>query len=154
MRKGCVVFIVSLLLFAFSSGLAFAVPSEPPPAGKIWVEINGQWVLVVAPPGEGPYIWKESRWMLDTAPPPPDSDWIPGHWAPGHVKGKVMVPGHWIPGHWETVASPGPGSKWVPGHWKGNAWISGHWAGTAPRGKDWVPAHRGPGGQRIPGHWR
>jgi len=141
-------------LFIFFNGYALAVPSEAPPPGKIWIEAGAEWILVVAPPGDGPYIWREGRWIIDQTPPPSDAEWIPGHWVPAHHKKNVYIAGHWVPGHWEAMQSPGPGAKWVPGHWKGNEWVPGHWKGAPPHGKQWVPAHRGPAGRWIPGHWK
>jgi len=154
MKKFLSVLSLSLLLIIFVSGHAFAIPSEPPPTGKVWVEVDGLWISVIAPPGDGPYIWKGGTWVLDTTTPPSDSQWVPGHWVPGHKKGNTWIPGHWVDGHWKVVTSPGKGAKWVPGHWKGNKWIPGHWTGSGPHEKKWVPGHRGPGGKWIPGHWQ
>jgi hypothetical protein len=119
------------------------VPQGPPPAGQVWVESGGQWVLVPAPPSEGPYRWVEGRWAPDPTSPPHASEWVPGHWGP---RG-------WVPGHWATVAAGAPGAVWVPGHWVGSVWVAGHWKG-GPGGKVWVPGHRGPRGRWVPGHWR
>lgn len=47
-------------------GYAFAVPSDPPLTGKAWVESDGSWILVIAPPGDGPYIWRDGEWGLGT----------------------------------------------------------------------------------------
>jgi hypothetical protein len=154
MKKILFALSLPILLIILVSGHAFAVPSEPPPTGKIWVEVDGLWISVVAPPGDGPYIWKGGTWVLDTTTPPPDSQWVPGHWVPGHKKGNTWIPGHWVEGHWKIVKPPQKGAQWVPGHWKGNKWIPGHWAGSAPHKNKWVPGHRGPGGQWIPGHWK
>lgn len=144
MRRYAFIMVVSLSLLVCFSNYASALPSEPPPPGKIWVEAGGTWTLVVEPPGDGPYIWRDSKWIIDPTPPPADSEWIPAHWAP---KG-------WVPGHWKAVPAPGPGAHWVPGHWKHNKWVPGHWAGDSSRGKNWVPGHRGPRGHWIPGHWK
>lgn len=117
----------------------------PPPAGKVWVEISGTWVLVMAPPENGPYIWVNGRWMPDTSPIPENAEWIPGHWTAGG----------WIPGHWRAFyADPVPGVVWIYGHWEGNRWIEGHWQGSPPHGRKWIPGHYGPSGRWIPGHWR
>jgi hypothetical protein len=105
--------------------VAVVGPQHPPPAGQVWVETGGQWVLVVPPPSEGPYRWVGGRWVPDPTPPPSGSEWVPGHWGP---RG-------WVVGHWAPVAAGGPGAVWVPGHWKGG-----------PQGKVWVPGHRGPKG--------
>jgi hypothetical protein len=154
MKKILSALFLPLLLIIFVSGNAFAIPSEPPPTGKVWVEVDGVWISVIAPPGDGPYIWKGGAWVLNPASPPPNSQWVPGHWVPGHWKGNKWIPGHWVAGHWKVVKPPKKGVTWVPGHWKGNKWIPGHWAGSAPHKKKWVPGHRGPGGKWIPGHWR
>ncbi|OGW39127.1 MAG: hypothetical protein A2Y97_09180 [Nitrospirae bacterium RBG_13_39_12] len=135
--------ILCLSLLVFLSGYALALPSAPPPPGKYWVEIGGEWILVVAPPGDGPYIWRNGKWLIDPANPPHGSEWIPGHWSANG----------WVSGHWKVVPSPGEGTNWVPGHWRGNRWIPGHWAGSPTPGKHWVPGHRGQGGRWIPGHW-
>lgn len=141
-----------LILF---SGYALSVPSEPPPDGKVWVEVGGEWILVVAPPGDGPYSWREGKWVIDPTPPPHGSEWVPGYWVPRHRgPGGRWVPGHWVSAHWEGVESPGPGVKWVPGHWKAGKWLPGNWAGSPPIGRHWVPGRRGPAGRWIPGHWR
>ena len=42
-------------------GESFAGPPEPPPHGKVWVEVGGQWTLVLAPPSDAPYRWVEGR---------------------------------------------------------------------------------------------
>lgn len=117
---------------------------RPPPRGKVWVEINGLWSLVIAPPAYGPYIWVNGRWVPDTAPQPSNAEWVPGHWS-RHG---------WVQGHWGAV-SPAPYSSqtWVPGHWNGNVWVTGHWSGNHPRHKRWVPGHHGRHGW-VPGHWR
>lgn len=135
-------------------GYAFAVPSDPPPTGKVWVESAGSWILVIAPPGDGPYIWRDGEWVLDTSTPPANSQWVPGHWVSGHWKGSKWIPGHWVAGHWKAVTTSSSGAKWIPGYWKGNKWIPGHWSGTPPHKKMWVPGHRRPGGRWIPGHWK
>lgn len=124
-------------------GTASAYPPGPPPAGKVWIEEGGQWILVIAPPGDGPYIWRGGAWIIDPTPPP-HSEWTPGHWSSAG----------WVAGHWKVIAAPGPGAHWVDGHWKHGRWVPGHWAGSGPRGKAWVPGHRGPAGRWIPGHWR
>lgn len=133
---------VSLLVLF--SGYVSAMPVDPPPSGKIWVEIDGNWGLVIAPPGDGPFIWRNNAWIIDPTPSPMGMEWIPGHWGDRE----------WIPGHWEAVPTPGPGVNWVPGHWKGNTWVPGHWKGSPPHGKKWMPGHRGPRGRWIPGHWK
>lgn len=117
---------------------------RPPPRGKVWVEVMGRWNLVPRPPGNGPYIWVNGRWVPDTASHPSDAEWVPGHWS---RRG-------WVPGHWRAV-SPAPHSdvRWVPGHWNGNVWVPGHWSGHHPQKKRWVPGHHGPRGW-TPGHWR
>ncbi|MEW6571198.1 MAG: hypothetical protein AB1390_08510 [Nitrospirota bacterium] len=143
MRRFIFVVLYVLVLMCLSN-YSLALPPGPPPPDKVWIEVGGEWILVVAPPGEGPYVWKDSKWIIDPTPPPPNSEWIPGHWT---AKG-------WIPGHWAVVPSPGPGVHWVPGHWKHGKWIQGHWAGRPKSGKQWVPGHRGPGGRWIPGHWK
>jgi hypothetical protein len=122
---------------------ALAQPSGPPPAGQVWVETPGRWVLVPAPPSDGPYIWAEGGWVPDPTPPPVGKEWVPAHWGPGG----------WVRGHWEAVVAPGPGTEWVVGHWERGHWMPGHWMG-GPRGRVWVPGHRGPRGAWIPGHWR
>ena len=154
MKKNIFAIFLSLLIIVLLSGYAFAIPSEPPPSGKVWVKVDGSWILVVEPPGEGPYIWKNNKWVLDSTTPPENSQWVPGHWVPDHWKGDKWIPGHWVAGHWKIVKSPGKGMKWVPGHWKGNKWMPGHWVGSYPHKKHWVPGHRGPGGRWIPGHWK
>lgn len=154
MKKIMIAAILFSSLLVFFTGYAFAIPPGPPPAGKVWVEVNGEWISVIVPPGEGPYLWREGKWVIDPAPPPPDADWVPGHWVPEHWKGNTLIPGHWVAGHWERMTPQVKGAKWVPGRWKGNTWVAGHWAGTAPPGKHWVPGHRGPGGRWIPGHWK
>lgn len=80
MKKILSALFLPLLLIIFVSGNAFAIPSEPPPTGKVWVEVDGLWITVIAPPGDGPYIWKGGAWVLDPASPPPNSEWMPGHW--------------------------------------------------------------------------
>lgn len=140
--------------FLLFSGVAFGVPREAPPPGKVWIEVGGEWIAVVVPPGDGPFIWKGNKWILDTTPPPPGSEWVPGHWVPGQSQDSVRGAGHWVAGHWEAVPLPGKKAKWISGHWKGNTWIPGHWAGGPPKGKKWIPGRHGPGGQWIPGHWR
>lgn len=118
---------------------------RPPPRGKIWVEISGLWTLVIAPPGDGPYIWADNSWVPDPAPPPPGYEWVPGYWS-----SRV-----WVPGHWEIVAkAPSRNVVWITGHWDGNIWAPGHWEGPPPPKKKWVPGHRGPGDRWIPGHWK
>ena len=122
MKKFLYALFLPLLLIIFVSGNAFAIPSEPPPTGKVWVEVDGVWISVIAPPEDGPYIWKGGAWMLDPASPPPNSQWVPGNWVQGHWKGNKWIPGHWagsaphkkkwVPGH------RGPGGQWIPGHWK------------------------------------
>jgi hypothetical protein len=153
-KKFFFAFFLPLLLIIFLSEPAFAKPTEPPPTGKIWVKVDGAWILVVSPPGDGPYIWKEGAWVLDTTPPPASSQWVPGHWVSGHWKGNRWIPGHWVEGHWKVVKPAHKGATWVPGHWKGNKWIPGHWKGSYPPKKKWVPGHRAPGGKWIPGHWK
>jgi hypothetical protein len=123
--------------------VAVVGPPHPPPAGQVWVETGGQWLLVAPPPSEGPYRWVRGGWVPDPTTPPPASEWVPGHWGPGG----------WVAGHWASVAAGGPGAVWVPGHWAGAVWVAGHWKG-GPGGKVWVPGHRGPRGRWVPGHWR
>jgi len=123
--------------------VAVVGPPSPPPAGQVWVERGGQWVLVAPPPSEGPYRWVGSGWVPDPTPPPSGSEWVPGHWGP---RG-------WVAGHWAPVAAGGPGAVWVPGHWAGSVWVAGHWKG-GPAGRAWIPGHRGPRGRWIHGHWR
>jgi hypothetical protein len=123
--------------------VAVAGPPHQPPAGQVWVETGGQWVLVAPPPSEGPYRWVGGRWVPDPTAPPSGNEWVPGHWGP---RG-------WVIGHWAPVPAGGPGAVWVAGHWAGAAWVPGHWAG-GPAGKAWIPGHRGPRGRWIPGHWR
>jgi len=86
--------------------VAVGGPPSPPPAGQVWVESGGQWVLVPVPPSEGPYRWVGNGWVPDPTPPPPGSEWVPGHWAGGPA-GRA-----WIPGH------RGPRGGWIPGHWR------------------------------------
>lgn len=118
---------------------------RPPPRGKAWVEIMGNWTLVIAPPGDGPYIWVDDSWVPDPTPPPPGAEWVPGHWG-RHG---------WVLGHWRAVApAPAPGLSWAPGHWQGNVWIPGHWEGTPPPGRIWVRGHWGPHGHWISGRWK
>ena len=62
MKKACMFLIVCISLCMLCS-LAFALPPGPPPHGKVWVEVDGKWILVVAPPGEGPYVWKNGEWI-------------------------------------------------------------------------------------------
>jgi hypothetical protein len=125
-------------------GQAFAGPSGPPPHGKVWVEVGGQWILVLAPPSDGPYRWVEGRWVPDATPPPPGTEWVPGHWGPSG----------WVHGHWARVPVASPGAVWVPGRWDGSVWVAGHWKGALPAGKRWVPGQRGRYGRWAPGHWR
>lgn len=116
-----------------------------PPKGRVWIEITGVWTLVIAPPGDGPYIWVDNNWVPDPTPPPPDYEWVPGHWSSGV----------WIPGHWEIIVkAPGPDLVWIPGHWEGNLWIPGSWEGPPPPKKRWVPGYWGIGHRWIPGHWK
>ena len=147
-------FIVLPAVVLLAVNTAHALPDEPPPPGKVWVKDNGQWIVVAAPPGDGPYLWKSQMWELDETPPPHDSQWIPGNWVSAHWKGKKWIPAHWVQGHWGKVVSPGNGARWVPGHWKGNKWIPGHWGGALPAGKSWVPGHYDPYGRWVPGHWQ
>ena len=67
MKKFLFVLALPLLLIIFVSGHAFAIPSEPPPTVKVWVEVNGLWISVVAPPGDGPYIWEGRSGYPDIA---------------------------------------------------------------------------------------
>lgn len=69
------------------------------------------------PPGHGPYIWQEGRWIHHPAPPPPGHRWRSGHWR-GHV---------WVNGHWVKYRAPSRYHVWRPGHWRGHVWIEGHW---------------------------
>lgn len=162
-QTGNVILVLSLM--AFSGSLVMAAPPPPPPgvivispppkpyrkglhsppAGKVWVEVMGRWILVDAPPEYGPYMWGDSGWIPNTSPVPNDAEWVPGHWTP---RG-------WIPGHWRAFkASPPHGASWVPGHWEGNRWVQGHWQGSHPHGRKWQPGHHGSHGRWIPGHWR
>ena len=93
-----------ILLF---SGHAAAMPTAPPPHGKVWVEVKGKWTLVVRPPGDGPYIWVNRRWVIDPTSPPQRSEWVPGYWT---SRG-------WVPGHWEVLETPCPDSVLVLVHW-------------------------------------
>src|SRR5262249_46445602 len=96
-------------------------PTGPPPTGQGWVQSGGDWVMVPAPPWDGPYEWMGGRWVAAQAPPPAGTEWIPGHWSRAG----------WVPGYWAPVAPGGPGLTWVAGHWgpQGRVWIPGHWAG-------------------------
>ncbi len=152
MKKAFTCFILCISLFILSSW-AFAIPSGPPPYGKVWVEVGGKWILVVAPPGDGPYRWKGGQWILDPGPYPPNAEWVPGHWEEVYVKGSRSSTGHWVPGHWERLPLPTANAQWVPGHWKQDKWIPGHWKGSPPPGKKWVPGHHGLKGRWSPGHW-
>ena len=44
--------------------VAVVGPPNAPPAGQVWVETGGQWVLVPVPPSEGPYRWVGSGWPI------------------------------------------------------------------------------------------
>lgn len=143
--------VVSLLQTAEAAVVVVPPPSgpfrkglRPPPADQVWVEISGTWTLVPAPPGNGPYTWVEGRWMPDTTPPPPNAEWIPGHWT---RRG-------WIPGHWRTVKAPSVGLVWIAGHWEGLVWIEGYWQGAPSHNRVWVPGHWGPHRLWVPGYWR
>lgn len=143
MKKVSLTILTCILFVGLISNLALSYPHRPPVHGKVWVEVRGVWIEVIAPPGDGPYIWREEKWVIDPTPPPAGSEWIPGHWDSGK----------WIPGHWEPVSSE-KGMVWIAGHWEGEKWIPGHWEGKHPQGKAWVPGHVGPRGHWIPGHWR
>ena len=117
------------------------LPSGPPPTGRAWVQAHGEWLLVQAPPSDGPYEWVEGRWVAIRTPPPPGTEWVPGHWGPDG----------WIPGHWAKVGTS-PGPQWVPGHWEGVDWVAGHWTGGPGITRWWIPEH-GEGEVLVPGHW-
>jgi hypothetical protein len=143
---------ISLLLIILSAVFicsAWAGPPPwklkgPPPAGKVWCLYKGEWIAVLPPPAHGPYVWNGTVWVMDPTPPPPDSEWTPGHWTDDG----------WIEGHWEPVPKHSPKDVWVPGHWKNGKWVSGHWKDTPPPGKAWAPGHFNPNGRWVPGHWK
>lgn len=81
MKRIIFIALMCSVLLVCLSGYAIALPHGPLPPGKVWVEVGGKWIPVNAPPGDGPYIWRDSKWIPDTTPPPPGSEWVPGHWT-------------------------------------------------------------------------
>jgi hypothetical protein len=81
MKKSIFITFLCISWLILFSGYALAVPLKPPPAGKVWVEVGGEWILVIAPPGDGPHVWREGKWVIDPTPPPHGSEWVLGHWA-------------------------------------------------------------------------
>jgi hypothetical protein len=125
-----------------------AQPGSPPPPGKVWVKGPSGWILVVAPPADGPYVWAGDHWERITEIPP-GKVWVPPHWGENG----------WVPGHWKPVVYPHKRARWIPGHWTPEGrWVPGHWKDVVPpphkKKRVWVPGHRGPHGRWIPGHWR
>ena len=89
----------------------------PPPAGKTWIKSGGKWVMVPAPPNEGPYRWTGNGWTrIENIPP--ERKWIPPRWD-----GEK-----WIVGHWKLMKSDDETQYWASGHWANNGqWIEGQW---------------------------
>ncbi len=106
----------------------------PPPAGKVWIRSGGKWVMVPAPPNEGPYRWTGNGWArIENIPP--ERKWISPHWDGDK----------WITGHWKLMRSEDENQVWVSGHWANNGqWIEGNWeAGQRPssgiNNDTWIP---------------
>lgn len=161
----CALALLLTVSFVVAGPLA---PLGAPPAGQVWVQAGGQWILVPAPTSDGPYEYVQGGWVPIQVSPPPGTEWIPAHWGPngwvpGHwapipapLPGLVWVPGRWAAGRWVVGYWAGTvpaAERWVPGHWEGRVWVPAHWAGRSPT-KEWVPGHWGPRGRWRPGHWR
>jgi heme A synthase len=62
--------------------------------------------------------------------PPPEPEWVPGHWE---------ITREWVPGTWERV--------WVPGHYdRRGHWVAGHYINRKIPGyyeerRVWVEGH-------------
>ena len=106
-----------LPIFFLFVAMGWAEPSESPPDGKVWVQEKGEWILVEAPPGDGPYVWSNEAWVASTVSPSEGMEWVPGRWTP---KG-------WMPGHWVSVERPGSDVVWVVGYWSRGWWVRGYW---------------------------
>ncbi len=114
-----------------------------PPPGQVWIEAEGKWTLVPAPPADGPYVYVGGAWVIMPPPVVEGYEWVPGYY----------VRGFWYPGHFAVIKAPGRGMVWTHGHWKGGVWVGGHWGGKHPHGHTWVPGHRGSHGGWVKGGW-
>ena len=47
--------ILCSLVLLGTACVAVVGPQLPPPAGQVWVQTGGQWLLAPVPPSEGPY---------------------------------------------------------------------------------------------------
>lgn len=90
--------------------------------------------------------------VVDEAPPPPRSTYVPV--KPGHVwvAGQwVVTDGRWVwrDGHWMRQR---PGHVWVQGHWQrsadGHVYVPGRWARERV-GQTWQEGHW----RRVGGRW-
>ncbi len=116
----CTILLGTLLLVALVIP-TFAQEDSPypPPAGKAWIKSGGKWVMIPAPPNEGPYRWTGNDWArIENIPP--ERKWIPPHWDYDSDK--------WIMGHWKIMRSDDETQYWASGHWADNGqWIEGEW---------------------------
>ncbi len=130
-----------VMCFLCGTGLLYAGSDSPypPPAGKVWVRAKGKWVMVPAPPNEGPYRWTGSDWVRINNIPP-ERKWIPPHWDGDK----------WVVGHWKVMRSEDENQVWVSGHWANNGqWIEGNWeagrrSSSGVSDETWIPGVNSP----------
>jgi len=137
------VFILAFSVLALSIVPAPASEGNPypPPAGKAWVRSGGKWVMVPAPPNEGPYRWTGNDWArIENIPP--GRKWVSPRWDWDNNK--------WVMGRWRAMRSEDETQVWISGHWEKNGhWTEGHWEtgerrSTGIDNDTWIPGINSP----------